>query len=89
MKGFYFIENSIDEWHSAPKAYFETLDDAKKAMKNFSDWYCDWGTGKIFFQPFGTELGEFGCYHKLPREFVCKGLGIGKDGKVEFSDKEF
>lgn len=35
----YYIENTIDEWHSLIKGYFETLDDAIKAIAECSDWF--------------------------------------------------
>ena len=88
MKGFYYIENSVNEYHSNASAFFETLEEAKEAIKDFSDWFCERGTGCIHFQPFGTKLDDYGCTRKLPHKFICRGMGI-KDGKVIFSEKEF
>lgn len=58
QKGFYYIENSVDEWHSSKHCFVDTLDEAKEAMKYCCDWYCERGTGKIYFQPTGVEVVE-------------------------------
>lgn len=88
MKGFYYIENSVDEYHGHASAFFETLEEAKEAIKDFSDWYRERGTGCIYFQPFGTKPGDYGLARKLPSKFICRGMGV-KNGEVIFSDKEF
>ena len=92
MKGFYYIENSVDEYHSEPQAFFETLDEAKEAMKGFSDWYRGKGTGKIYFQPFGTNSrsSEYSSWlvGKSPR-FICQGKGLDDEGNVVFSRSAF
>ena len=53
MEGFYYIENSINEFSSAIIGYFTDLSSAKEALKECSDWYYPKGTGKIYYQPFG------------------------------------
>lgn len=102
MKGFYYIEVSASEFSRRIKGYFQTLEEAKEAIKYVANWSCPEGTGYIYFQPFEsrvekylytpygeTEPKEFGNLISSPREFICRGLGIDKNGKVEFSDKEF
>ena len=104
-RGCYLIENTISEFNSSPSAFFETLEEAKEAIKHFSDWYCPKGTGKIYFQQFGTHTSmvksyNYGVLPNTPeyyeytcgysREFVCRGCGIDKEtGEVSFSDKPF
>lgn len=92
-KGFYYIENSVDEYHSKPSAYFETLEEAKEAMKHFGDWFCGKGTGIIFFQPFGYKIEESHPYkgytHGLGRKFICRAKGLNKKGEVIWSKKQF
>lgn len=82
MKGFYYIENSVSEYRSDITAYFETLEEAKEAMKNCSDWYCDKGTGIIYFQPWGIE-------RDTKRTFVMRGRGLTKTGNVIWSYKYY
>ena len=72
-KGFYYILNTIDEQRTAPYAFFETLAEAKEAMKTASDWYCSKGTGSIYFQPFGKQ-------HKAV--FILRGHGLDDKGEV-------
>ena len=92
-KGFYYIENTVDEWHSSKSAFLETLEEAKEAIKHFSDWYGGKGTGKIYFQPFGTkeDRTSWGTLytHGMPRRFICRGMGVDEKGNVEFSEKEY
>lgn len=104
MKGFYFIENTVDEWRSRETAYFSTLREAKEAMKYCSDWYLGEGTGRIYYQEFGIDLKittittvEHGKVmektHKElrrnPRKFICRGKGLDENGNVIFTEKEF
>ena len=72
-KGFYYILNTIDEQRTAPYAFFETLPEAKEAMKTASDWYCDEGTGSIYFQPFGKQ--------HMP-VLILRGHGLDDKGEV-------
>lgn len=102
-KGFYYIRTAVSEFHSAPVAFFETLEEAKEAMRYFADWYREKGTGCIYFQPTGVSIEDreyipFGDHkpevHKVavvsPAQFICRGLGIDeKLDIVKFSDKEF
>lgn len=44
----YYIENSINERHTTVSGYFMSLDEAKEALKQCSDWYRDYGTGRIY-----------------------------------------
>ena len=53
MDGIYYIENTIDERSSRISGYFESLDEAKEALKECSDWFCPKGTGRIYFKKFG------------------------------------
>lgn len=53
MKKIYYIECTISETRSAIQGYFETLEDAKKALKSCSNWWCPNNTGKIYSQEFG------------------------------------
>jgi len=104
MKGFYFIENATDEWHSSETAYFSTLKEAKEAMKHCADWFCGEGTGRIYYQEFGIDLKtttittvEYGKVtektrkelHRNPRKFICRGKGLDKNGNVIFTEEEF
>lgn len=102
MKGFYYIENSVNEYQSEPSIYTETLEEAKEAIKGCSNWSCDRGTGNIFFQPleFVVEERSYVPYgetepvkYKVTRqkraEFICRGEGLDENGNVIFSDKEW
>ncbi len=51
----YYIENTIDEWHTDIQGYFHTLDDAKEALKDCADWCRPKGTGKIYSIKFGLD----------------------------------
>ena len=53
MKGIYYIENTVNEWNTAIVGYFETLEEAKEALKECNDWYRPNGTGTIRFKEFG------------------------------------
>lgn len=53
MKKIYYIECTISETRSAIKGYFETLDEAKEALKSCSNWYSPYNTGKIYSKEFG------------------------------------
>lgn len=53
MDGIYYIENTTDERRSSISGYFESLDEAKEALKECSDWFCPKGTGRIYFEKFG------------------------------------
>lgn len=53
MKGIYYIENTVNEWHSTIRGYFATEEEAREALKSCCDWYRPNGTGRIYFQPFG------------------------------------
>ena len=53
LNGVYFIENTINEFATTVKGYFSTLDDAKEALKECSNWFRPKGTGRIYFQEFG------------------------------------
>ena len=60
MKKIYYIECAVDEYHSGILGYFETLEEAKEALKSCSNWFSPSNTGKIYSQEFGlngkTEL---------------------------------
>lgn len=51
--GFWFIENSFDEYHSRATSYHKTLKEAVDALMESSDWFCPKGTGTIVFQEYG------------------------------------
>lgn len=53
MYGVFYIENTISEHSSKISGYFEFLDEAKKALKECSDWYKPNGTGRIYWIEFG------------------------------------
>jgi hypothetical protein len=76
-KGFYFIKNAIDEYNSAPSAFFETLPEAREGMKEAADWFCSKGTGCIYFQPFG----------KRNPQFILRGCGLDDNGKVIWKNR--
>ena len=44
----YYIRNTISEYKSNIRGYFGSLDKAKEALQNCSDWYRHKGTGKIY-----------------------------------------
>ena len=52
-KGVYYIENTVDEWHTSISGYFETEEEAREALKQCADWYRPKGTGTIYFKEFG------------------------------------
>lgn len=62
--GIYFIENTINEIATAVKGYFSTLDDAKEALKECSNWYRPKGTGNIYFREFGLNKPNKLVYKK-------------------------
>lgn len=62
--GIYFIENTINEIATAVKGYFPTLDDAKEALKECSNWYRPKGTGYIYFREFGLNKPNKLVYKK-------------------------
>jgi len=64
-KGIYFIENTIDEWHSAISGYFPTEDAAKEGLKDCCNWYSHKGTGTIYYQEFGLGGKKIKVYEKL------------------------
>ena len=92
MKGFYYIENTVNEQRSMPTAYFDTLDEAKEGIKHCADWYCCNGTGTIYFQTTEFTVGKYsgGKYIKQDGpKFICRANGLDEDGNVIFSDKEY
>lgn len=60
MKKIYYIKCTTSETRSSIEGYFETLEDAKEALKSCSNWCCPKNTGKIYSQELGlngkTEL---------------------------------
>lgn len=55
MDKIYYIENTIDEYHSIIVGYFATFDEAKDALKDCCDWYRPNGTGRIYEIEFGLD----------------------------------
>ena len=55
MEGIYYIENTVDEWHSSIQGYFTSKEEAIEALKNCCDWFRPNGTGKIYFKKFGLK----------------------------------
>ena len=53
MKGIYYIENTVSEWHSGIAGYFKSLEEAKEALKECNDWWRPKGTGTIYYKEFG------------------------------------
>ena len=53
MKKIYYIECTTSETRSAIKGYFETLEEAKEALKSCSNWYGSNNTGKIYSKELG------------------------------------
>ena len=51
--GFFYIENSIDEYHSRATSYHKTLKEAVCALMESQDWFSPKGTGTIVFQEYG------------------------------------
>jgi hypothetical protein len=62
-KVLFYIENSVDEYHSKIKGYFNTLNDAKEGLKECSDWYRPNGTGTIYMKGFGLNSKCQEVYH--------------------------
>lgn len=102
MKGFYYIKNSVDEYHSEPSVYTDTLEEAKEAIKYCGDWYRPKGTGAIYFQPtefevvelssipYGeTEPVKYKCIGQKGAEFICRGEGLDENGEVIFSNNRW
>jgi hypothetical protein len=95
-KGFYYIENTVDEYHSRPSAFFDTLEEAKNAMKLFGDWFLGNGTGRIYFQRFGIVKKhsdyankDYVVAHKYFPKFICRGKGLDRNGEIIWVDTEF
>ena len=53
MTGVYYIETTKNEWKSDIDGFFNTLEEAKEALKECSNWYRPKGTGKIFLKTLG------------------------------------
>lgn len=96
VDGFFYIETQDTEYGSSPKAFFKTLEEAKDAMRYFSDHYGWKGTGKIYFQPFGivhyikeNEQEAEILYDEIvvskDPEYVCRGTGLNADGNAVFT----
>ena len=47
MKRYYLIRTSDNEWNSSYKKICDTLEEAKREVPNFADWYCSAGTCAI------------------------------------------
>ena len=62
VPGYFYISNTVDEWHSQTSGTFQTYDEAKEALKECADWYCSKGTGRIYFQPFGLNKHSYQVY---------------------------
>ena len=62
VPGYFYISNTVDEWHSQTSGTFPTYDEAKEALKECADWYCSKGTGRIYFQPFGLNKESYQVY---------------------------
>lgn len=63
-KVIFYIENTVDEYHSRIQGYFNTFDDAKKAIKECADWFRENGTGKIYMKGFGLNSVKQEVYSK-------------------------
>lgn len=61
-KGVWYIENTIDEYHSKPSSYYPTLMECVEGLQESSDWWCSKGTGTIWFQEFGFGGNKFELY---------------------------
>lgn len=63
----YYIQNTIDEWHSKIQGYFDTLERAIEiCTAHCQDWFGQEGSGEIYEVCFGL--------HEKPRL-------VWKDGK--------
>ena len=60
--GYFYISNTVDDWHSSTTGTFPTYDEAKEALKECADWYCSKGTGTIYFLPFGLYRHSYQVY---------------------------
>lgn len=60
--GYFYISNTVDDWHSQTSGTFPTYDEAKEALKECADWYCSKGTGTIYFRPFGLNRHSYQVY---------------------------
>ena len=63
--GVFYIQNTVNEYHSRISGYFETFEDALNNLKYCSDWYRPNGTGRIFKQEFGLSGDCFLLYEKF------------------------
>jgi hypothetical protein len=55
MDRIYYIENIVNEYNTRISGYFPTLDVAKEALKECSDWFLPNGTGEIYSIGFGLD----------------------------------
>jgi hypothetical protein len=44
----YYIENEVDEFRRSITRYCSSLEEAKRELKDCSNWYCSNGTGRIY-----------------------------------------
>jgi hypothetical protein len=47
MKRYFLIRTANNEWDSSYKKICDTLEEAKREVPNFADWYCSKGTCAI------------------------------------------
>jgi hypothetical protein len=55
----------VNEIRTCVSGYFETLDEAKEALKECSNWFCPKGTGWIYFKKFGLNQNRQLVYENL------------------------
>lgn len=68
---YYAIENTINEYQSRITGRYATIDEARKDMKNKSDWYVSEPSGKIY------HIKEWfdGFNHKVEKRFIERHWG--------------
>lgn len=68
---YYAIENTINEYQSRITGRYATIDEARKDMKNKSDWYVGKPSGNIY------HIIEWfdGFNHKVEKRFIERHLG--------------
>ncbi len=83
MKRYYLIRTADNEWGSSYKKICDTLEEAKKEVPNYADWYSPPGTCAI--HEVDADFTTYKVYNFYNNQPV--GMKVWKEDKDERSDK--